>query len=485
MGETVTVDDTNVSPAELREALRLSETVTLSEGALQPDGTVVLDLLRPCTGRGRGRHLYKAEMLRENAHKLSGWKMFVDHESDEARRKAGGLPRSIRDLGGRIIESFWNPDVPADRATGFGQGAVQGKVRPTRFVRELIEDDPELVECSINSNATGVKPGVDEGGRRVWIVEGIQDRGSVDWVTEAGAGGKVASLMESVYNDQHAEEDAVLESMSDQEVRQYIERERPDLLEAMDGGNDEDDEEFQNLVKKFTDNGMPLPAAKKAARRALSRRKTKAKGLTESDHDEGDAEVEITAEALREALDTDEGRDVLLGLIREQAQDDLRSLVEAALDEERDLIRREAQAQAERQNDLRDMRDLAHERIAAAKLPDKFADRAKSRFALVEGVPTDDLDQIDDVDDDGEVSKSASDKLTEAVDAVVAEQRDLVGSLRPAQVRGQGPSVSTEGETDSEGKTSEPKPYAVPARTAALLQEAGFDDPDEVYAPSQ
>jgi hypothetical protein len=480
MGETVTVDETSVSPAEMREALRLSETVTLNEGALQPDGTVVLDLLRPCTGRGRGRHLYKAEMLRENAHKLSGWKMFVDHESEEARRKAGGLPRSIRDIGGRIIESFWNPNVPADRTKGFGEGAVQGKVRPTRFVRELIEDDPELVECSINSNATGVKPGVDEGGQRVWIVEGIQDRGSVDWVTEAGAGGKVASLMESVYNDQHAEEDAVLESMSDEEVRRYIERERPELLEAMND-DDGDDDEMENLIKKFTANGMPRAAAEKAARKALRK---KGKGLSESDdHDEGDA-VELTAEALREALDTDEGRDVLLGLIREQAQDDLRSLVEAALDEERDLIRREAQAHADRQNELRDMRDFAHERIVASKLPDKFADGAKSRFALVEGVPTDDLDQIDDVDDDGEVTKSASEKLTEAVDAVIAEQRELVGSIRPAQVRGQGPSVSTDGEPDGEGK-SEPKPHAVPTRTAALLQEAGFDDPDEVFAPQQ
>ena len=316
---------------------------------------------------------------------------------------------------------------------------------------------------------------------RVWIVEGIQDRGSVDWVTEAGAGGKVASLMESVYNDQHAEEDAVLESMSDEEVRRYIERERPELLEAMDDDDGDDDGELEGLVKKFTANGMPQAAAEKAARKALARRK--GKGLSESDdHDEGDA-VELTAEALREALDTDEGRGVLLGLIREQAQDDLRALVEAALDEERDLMRREAQAHADRQNDLRDMRDYAHERIVASKLPEKFADGAKSRFALVEGVPTDDLDQIDDVDDDGEVTKSASDKLTEAVDSVIAEQRDLVGSIRPAQVRGQGPSVSGDGAPDEDGKTSEPKPHAVPSRTAALLQEAGFDDPDEVFAP--
>jgi hypothetical protein len=475
MGETVSVDDTDVSPAELREALRLTETVTLSEGSVQPDGTVLLDLLRPCTGRGRGRHLYKADMLRENAQKLSGWKMYVDHESDEARRKAGGLPRSIRDLGGRIIESYWNPNVPGDPDKGFGEGAVQGKVRPTRIVRELIEDDPQLLECSINSNATGVKPGVDEGGRRVWIVEGIQDRGSVDFVTEAGAGGRVASLMESVYKDEHAQEDAVLESMSDEDVRAYVERERPGLLEA-----EYEDDEHEKLCKKFQSQGMPRDAAEKAASKALAKKKG---GLKESgNHDGGDTEVEITAEALREALDTDEGRDVLLGLIRSQAQDDLRSLVEAALDEERDLIRREAQAQAERQNELRDHRDLAHERIDAAKLPEKFAEGAKARFALIEGVPTDDLDQIDDVDDDGNVTKSASDKLTEAVDAVVAEQRELVGSLRPAQVRGQGPSVSADGEKDGEGK--EAKPYAPPPRTAALLQEAGFSDPDEVFGPA-
>jgi len=485
MGETVTVDDTDVSPGELREALRLSETVTISEGAVQPDGTVLLDLLRPCTGRGRGRHLYKADMLRENAHKLSGWKMYVDHESDEARRKAGGLPRSIRDLGGRIIESFWNPDVEADPSSGFGPGAVQGKVRPTRLVRELIEDDPELIECSINSNATGVKPGQDEGGRRVWIVEGIQDRGSVDWVTEAGAGGKVASLMESVYSEEHAQEDAVLESMSDEDVRAYVERERPGLLEATDpedsgkGGDSGSDEEFENLVKKFTGNGMPRAAAEKAARKAMAKKG----GLKESgNHDGGDTEVEITAEALREALDTNEGRDVLLGLIREQAQDDLRVLVEEALDEERDLIRREAQAQAERQNELRDMRDHAHERITAAKLPEMFGEGAKSRFALIEGIPTDDLDQIDDVDDDGNVTKSASDKLSEAVDQAIAEQRELVGSLRPAQVRGQGPSVGGEGEG---GEKTEPKPYAAPPRTAALLQEAGFSDPDEVFDPTK
>lgn len=481
--------EVQATPGEMREALSLKESVTLSEGALQPDGTVILDLLRPCVGRGRGRHVYEADMLRENAQNLVGWKMFVDHESDEARKRAGGLPRSIRDLGGRIVESWWNPDVPADPDKGFGPGAVQGRSRPTRFVRELIEDDPEIVECSINSHATGVRPVLKEGGR-AWLVEGIQKKGTVDWVTDGGAGGRVASLMESVYNEDDAEEDALLESLTDEALRAHIAKERPALLEAMkgdpDGGADEGTEsDLDKLIEKFKGNGMPQAAAEKAARKAL------AKKVQESNDEGGNGEVEITADALREAFEQDETRGMILDLVRECAQDDLRSLVEAGLEEERSLIRRESQAQAERQLTLRDMRDSAHEIVEASKLPEKFQEVVKSRFTLVEGVPTSDLDVIDDVDDDGNVTKSASDKLSEAVTAVIEEQRELVGSLRPAAVRGQGPSAAategggTEGKTPEELREAENKAkYSVPPRTAALLQEAGFDKPDEVFAPA-
>src|SRR5262252_4192953 len=75
---------------------------------------VPVHILRPCLGKGRGRHIYEADMLQENAHKFAGWRQFIDHLSPEARRAAKGLPRSIRDLGGRIVESYWDGNVPAD-----------------------------------------------------------------------------------------------------------------------------------------------------------------------------------------------------------------------------------------------------------------------------------------------------------------------------------------------------------------------------------
>ena len=476
---STTVVEPEATAAEVREALTLSEAVTLTEGALQPDGTVILDLLRPCVGRGRGKHLYTDEMLRENAHKLTGWKMYVDHESDEARKQAGGLPRSIRDLGGRIIESWWNPEVPPNEDRGFGKGAVQGRAKPTPFIKELVENDPEIVECSINSHATGVRPTTRDG-QRVWLVEGIQDKGSVDWVTEAGAGGKVASLMESVYSDEAAKEEVLLDSLSNDALLAHIEDQRPELLEVIREGDDgADDEGMQKLVQRFMDNGMPRAAAVKAARKAMA---------TKESHDEGgNGEVaEITAEALQEALASDEGRAMIFSLVQEYAQDDLRALVEAALEEEKGLIRRESQAQAERQLTLRDMRDEAFRLIESSKLPNGFQDVVKARFALTESGPADDLDQIDDLDDDGNVTKSASEKLLEAVNSAIEDQRALVGELRPAAVRGQGPGgPAGEGAGDGEGKTEGggDTKYAVPPKTASLLQEAGFDDPDEVFAP--
>jgi hypothetical protein len=104
------------------EDLCLTESVSVTEAGVQGDGTVLMHLIRPCVGRGRGRHLYTPEMLEANASKFSGWKMYLNHLSEAARRALGGLPRDIRDTGGIVVESFWDPDVPAEGR--FGKGAV-------------------------------------------------------------------------------------------------------------------------------------------------------------------------------------------------------------------------------------------------------------------------------------------------------------------------------------------------------------------------
>lgn len=420
------------------DMLSIRETVTLTEGAIQPDGSVLLELIRPCIGRGRGKHLYEADMLAKNAQVFTGWRMYVDHLSDTARRALGGLPRSIRDLGGRVTESWWEPSVPADPARGFGQGAVMGRAKPVPYVRELIENDPELVELSINGDATSVRP-VSRDGQRVLLVEGIKPKGSVDFVTEAGAGGRVVALMEA-HMSQEDQEAALFDTMTTDEFREYLGENRPDLLEALqaEGG----------------DNGGG----------------------------EGGDEVEITPDVLREALASPEGKAVLSEIAAEFVQRDdehIQSLVEAAVAEERDVLRAEAQGHAAREIEIRDLRDEARKRIEAAKLPKMLTEQSVAKFDLTEHGPTDALDVLPELDDDGNVVKSAMEVLAETVDAEIASQRLLAASFNPTRVRGQGPSTATE--EGGEGEKDD-KPISRLPKTASLLTEAGFDDPDKVYA---
>ena len=71
--------------------------------------------------------------------------------------------------------------------------------------------------------------------------------------------------------------------------------------------------------------------------------------------------MEITVEALREALSTGEGKELLTGLLRDIAENDdvLDEIVESRMADEREAIRREVAAQSDRKVEVRDLRDHA------------------------------------------------------------------------------------------------------------------------------
>jgi hypothetical protein len=78
------------------------------------------------------------------------------------------------------------------------------------------------------------------------------------------------------------------------------------------------------------------------------------------------------------------------------------------------------------------------------------------------------------VDDDGQVTKKAEDKLTESVAAAIQEQQDLLATVNPTKVRGQGvgaPAKRGEGEG---GDADDSKP-GEGTLWGAVLQEAGVD----------
>lgn len=444
MGATLT-DAPPAEALELKEAAVLLEE-SAESGAIGADGLVTIHAIRPTIGKGRGSHLYEAKMLEENAQKFVGWKMYLNHLSPAAKKAAGGLPRDWEDFAGVIKEATWDPAVPAEPDKGFGAGAVVVKAKPFGLATKLAEEFPEVLEASISTHATGVQPR-NVRGQRVWVVEGFADRGSLDFVTEAGAGGKViAAIQEARMTEEGALEEA-LETLSDSQFIQHMQDKRPALLEAL---SDED-------------------------KRAAALQESGTQPNTEED------EVEITPEALQEALQSEAGQKVLDDLVREKAA----PIIEEAVSEERDRIRAASKADFDRELQLRELRESAHALVEETKLPERLKNRVKADFSLSEFGPTEKLDQFDDVDEQGAVTKSALAKVQESVQEEIAEARAIVAEIKPTRVTGQGPSVTVE-EAERGGKKVPEKPEGQedkedqPGRyagtmAASLVQEARLD----------
>lgn len=188
----------NVRTAPLLEAAAPRIIVPKKGKVIQEDGTVQLAIMRPCISRGRRLRglppVYESTMLARNAGVFRNWPMFQDHmppEVAEAMQKRG---RSVSELGGRIVESWYDPDFVAeyDSDMGYWKGAVRGKAIPQEPIAAMIERDPDVLHCSINAWPTSAKPKTVEG-TKAMAVEGIRPRpiGSVDWVIRGGAGGRV------------------------------------------------------------------------------------------------------------------------------------------------------------------------------------------------------------------------------------------------------------------------------------------------------
>lgn len=447
---------TSVLAERIHERVPADDPLAICEAAalaspIQADGTVLMHVIRPGIGRGRGGHYYPPEMLRENAHVFVGARMFLDHETEKQRRERGHLPRPVEHLAGRILESWWDESVPADDR--FEQGAVTARVMPRRVVKEMIEDDPQLLEVSINALATGKHMGRHPTGRSVPIVEGIRAKPlTVDFISgEGGAGGRI--LLESESDD----EEAVLESLTDDEFEEYLRENRPEFLSALRdprGGNDD-------------------------------RRR------------ENDVPETITAEALTEALASDDGKAVLLPIIQEAFstfeppkaeidEDAIERIVEARMAERSDLLTIEARNAAHRRTEVGQMREKALALIEASKLHPKLKEKLVSEFSLLEsGEPSPALDVKPELDAEGNVVKTALALLEESVKHEIDDALELQGVLGTrTRVRGQGSTGKTRislaelqesKEVDEEGKPVVRKPKASTGSplTDTLLESAG------------
>lgn len=181
--------------------VELERTIRLREGTkVGTDGTVPVVIIKAGWGNKRDNHYYPAKMLERDYRVFEGNKMYIDHPTPaEAKARP---ERSLKDLGGYIT-----------KVHGVVEGELLGTAKIVQpWLRELVEEAPEAVALSIRADGVVRKGTV--GGRAGNIVESIPRSHSVDFVTQAGAGGRIASLYESARRG----DEEMLETISDDEL---------------------------------------------------------------------------------------------------------------------------------------------------------------------------------------------------------------------------------------------------------------------------
>jgi hypothetical protein len=173
----------------------LRETATLSERAAadaKKTGRMLVQFISP--GWGSSGY-YGPEVLEQAVTDQvipAGTHMYADHPTDaeDAERPV----RSIKDLMAVTVE---DARLSAD-------GALVGEVQVVPQWRDLVETVRDQIGVSIRGSATDIVVGEAEG-RQGGIIEGlVAPVLSVDFVTRAGRGGKVLSVLESARANQRA-----------------------------------------------------------------------------------------------------------------------------------------------------------------------------------------------------------------------------------------------------------------------------------------
>lgn len=163
------------------------ELVPLREAAVGPDGSALLKLISP--GQGSSGY-YSKEVLQDAAANRvfpKGLKMFMDHQTEEEERSRpeGSLTNLMGVLEGDAEYQENGPDGP-------------GLYAPVRVYSDFIKFVNERYKDIGNSiRALGVKVMGQVAGKPTAIIKKLAAAKSVDFVTTAGAGGKLVPLYES------------------------------------------------------------------------------------------------------------------------------------------------------------------------------------------------------------------------------------------------------------------------------------------------
>lgn len=212
---------------------------SIREGSYNEEtGDVEVVLIEAGTNKEKKRH-YPKSTIQEAASSFAGLKMYINHptKTDEQQRPE----RDLRDWASTITESRYE------------DGKAIGKVSVhDAWLKERLKDPIARAHIGLSINTSGKISMGKIDGEEMQIVEKIvlkrqNGPASVDWVTEAGARGRVSKLLrESITQE---------EEMNFKELNlETLQKERPDLVEAARGTKPAPVEESAELKEAKAEN---------------------------------------------------------------------------------------------------------------------------------------------------------------------------------------------------------------------------------------
>lgn len=194
--------------------------VTAGEGRRAP---VVVDLqiIKPGPGNKRDNRYYPSSTLKNYAHVFESADIFVtDHKARE---------RSEKTKVGRVKKCpirFTEENAPVGRTIVYDPDTAE-KIRNRADANEL-----DTLHCSILGTGN-VRPG-EVDGKKYDIVESINDRPLVEFVSKAGAGGHALNLAENNAGGVNMDKEKITELLSESELP-------PEAQERLAGAEYEDE----------------------------------------------------------------------------------------------------------------------------------------------------------------------------------------------------------------------------------------------------
>ena len=160
----------------------LANYTSLEEADIGSKGVAKVIVIKPGWGNTIDNHYYPAEVLARDCHVFEGIKMYADHqtEEEEKQRPEGSIREWVASLKNVHYEE--------------GLGVVGDAVIIEPWLQQklaVLRDKQLLSEMGISIRAAGVGTKGEAEGRKGNILDKITHARSVDFVTEAGAGGGV------------------------------------------------------------------------------------------------------------------------------------------------------------------------------------------------------------------------------------------------------------------------------------------------------